>query len=181
MNDGLTSTLITIAGSLLGAVVGGFITFFVMRNIEHLKWKKERQEKYLGLKREALAAALEWVEPMRNAEIRASSLIMAAIRGDIDEEHLLKEFPYLLGELVNKDLPANQRAVLPDKIYSAGHHIVREFDEIRIIGVKYGQEARIKGKPLVGFQECSDKLNAIGQQITELESELRDAYHRTFE
>ncbi len=118
---------------------------------------------------------------MRNAETLASSLLMAAIHGDIDDERFLKEFPYLLGELVKKELPANQRAVLPDNVYAREHRIVRELDEVRILGVKYGQEARIMGRPLAGFQECSAKLNAISQQITNFETELREVFRQTFE
>jgi hypothetical protein len=169
-----------VAGPLLGVAVGGLITFITMLTVEHKKWQQERKEKLLSLKREALAAALEWIVPMRNAEIRASSLLMAAIHGTIDDERFLKEFPYLLGELVKKDLPANQRAVLPDDVYSRGHRIVRELDEICYLGVKYGQEARIKGKPLAGFQECSAKLNAISQQINDLETELGKEFRSTF-
>jgi hypothetical protein len=163
MSEGLISTLVAMGGTLLGAVVGGFITFLAMRSVERQRWQQERWEKLSSLKREGLAAALEWIEPMRNAEIRASSLLMAA-----------------LGELVKRELSAGQRAVLPDTVYERVHRIVRELDEVRILGVKYGQEARIKGRPLAGFQECSDKLDAIGKQIKDLEMELGGAFRRTF-
>ena len=181
MSEELISKLLTMAGPLLGALVGGLISFFTARGVERQRWRRERQEKLAGLKRDALAAALEWIEPMRNAESRASSLVMAAIRGDVDNEHFLKEFPYLLGELVKKDLPASQRAVLPDNVYARGHRIVRDIDELNYLGVKYGQEARVIGKPMVGFQECSGKLDAIGEQISELETDLREEFRRTFE
>lgn len=138
MSEDLISTLLTMTGPLLGAIVGGFITFFVMRSVERQRWRQERQEKFLSLKRDALAAVLEWIEQMRNAETLASSLLMAAIHGDIDDERFLKEFPFLLGELVKEELPANQRAVLPNNVYARGHRIVRELDEVRILGVKYG-------------------------------------------
>ncbi len=174
------STLITIVGPLLGTIVGGFITFFVMCNVERQRWRQERQEKFFCLQRDALATTLEWIEPMRNAEIRASSLLMAAIRGEIEDELFLEKFPYLLGELIKKELPACQRAVLPDNVYARGHRIVRELEEVRILGVKYGQEARIMGKPFAGFQECSAKLDFINQQITAFETELREAFRRTF-
>jgi hypothetical protein len=180
MNEDSVSTLITVVGMLFAPVIGGIITYFSISRIEHQKWQRERQEKFLSLKRDALATALEWIEPIRNAKIRASSLLMAAIRGDIDNERFLKDFPHLLGELVKKDLSADQRAVLPNGVYARGHHIVCELDEVRYLGVKYGQEARVKGKPLAGFQECSAKLDAIDQQINELETELRGEFRRTF-
>src|SRR4030042_940679 len=103
--------------------------------------RRERQEKLTELKREALAATLEWIESMRNAETRASGLVMSAIRGEVSHEDFLGRFPYLLGNLVKKDLPANQRAVLPDNVYARGHRIILEFDELQYLGVRYGQEA----------------------------------------
>lgn len=169
------------AGPLLGAVVGGLISFLAARGLERQRWRRDRQEKLAVLRRDALAAALEWIEPMRNAETHASSLVMAAIRGDVEDEQFLKDFPYLLGDLVKKDLPANQRAVLPDHVYARGHRIVRELDDLRVLGVRYGQEARVKGKLMAGFEECSAKLDAIGKEISQLDTDLRKAFRETFE
>jgi len=166
--------------ALLSLIVGQVTTYFIMRNIERKKWQQEKKEKLLEIKRDALAAALEWIEPMRNAEIRASSLVMSAIHGGFEHEKFLEEFPYLLGELVKKDIPAKQRAVLPDKVYSSGIRIVRELDDVRYLGVKYGQEATIKGKALAGFQECSDKLDMINKMIEELETDLRNEFQQTY-
>lgn len=181
MSEELISNLLTMAVPLLGVLLGGFISYFTAHGVERQRWKRERQEKLASLRRDALAAALEWIEPMRNAETRASSLVMAAIQGNVDDEHFLKEFPYLLGELVKKDLLANQRAVLPDNVYARGHRIVRDIDELSYLGVKYCQKARNIGKPMAGFQECSSKLDSIGKQITEFETDLREAFRRTFE
>lgn len=181
MSEELISKLVTTAGPLLGAIVGGFIASLTAWSIERQRWRHERQEKLAGLQREALAAALEWIEPMRNAETRASSLVMSALHGNFDHEMFLKEFPYLLGELTKKDLPANQRAVLSDNIYERGHKIVRDLDQLSCLGVKYGQEATVMNKPMAGFSECSEKLDIIGKQILELETDLQEAFRRTFE
>lgn len=181
MSEELILKLLPIAGSLLGALVGGLITYLSTRGVERQRWRRKRQEKLLSLRRDALAVALEWIEPMRNAETHASGLVMSAIRGEVNDDDFLKKFPYLLGELVKKDLPASQRAVLPDNFYARGNRIVNELDELRVLGVKYGQEARVMGKPMAGFQECSVKLDAIGKQISKLEADLREAFSRTFE
>jgi hypothetical protein len=85
---------------------------------------------------------------MRNAQIRASALVMSAIRGEFDQESFLKEFPNLLGKLAKKELKANQRAVLPDNTYTQGLNVFRELDELHSLGLKYGQEATIMGKPM---------------------------------
>jgi hypothetical protein len=166
--------------ALLSIIVGQVTTYFIMRNIERQKWQQEKKEKLLEIKRDAIAAALEWIEPMRNAQIRAESLVIAAIHGDFDHEKFLKKFPYLIGELVKKEIPAKLRAVLPDTIYPSGHRIVREFEETRVLGVKYGEEATIMKKPLAGFQECSKKLDTINQKIEALETELRNEFQKTF-
>lgn len=181
MSEEMVSKLMSMAWPLLGVIVGGLISYFTARGIEHQRWRRERQEKLTGLRRDALAAVLEWIEPMRNAENRASMLVMSAIRGEFDHDKFLEEFPYLLGELIKKELPANQRAVLPDDVYACGHRIVRELDDLRFLGVKYGSEALVMRKPMVGFQECSDKLNAIGKQISELETDVRKEFCKTFE
>jgi hypothetical protein len=181
MSEEMVSKLLLMAEHLLGVIVGGLISFFTARGIEHQRRRRERQEQLTVLRRDALAAVLEWIEPMRNAENRASMMVMAAIRGEFDHDKFLVEFPYLLWELVKKDLPANQRAVLPDNVYSRGHQIVRELDDLRYLGVKYGSEAVVMGKLMAGFQECSDKLNAIGKQISELETDVRKEFRKTFE
>jgi hypothetical protein len=181
MSEELISKIFTMAGPLLGAFVGGLIASLNARSVERQRWRHERQEKLIALRRDALAAALEWIEPMRNAEVRASLIVMAAIQGDFDHEKFLKDFPYLLGELGKKDLTANQRAVLPDDIYGRGHQIVREMDQLSYLSVKFGSEATVMGKPMAGFQECSNKLDAIRKQISELENDLQKAFQRTFE
>lgn len=181
MSEQILSKLWTVAGPLLGVVVGGLISSLTSRSLERQRWRHDRQERLAALRREALAATLEWIEPMRNAEIRASSLVRAALGGDFEHERFFKEFPYLLGDLIKMDLPADQRAVLPDDVYVRGHRIVRKLDELRGLGVKYGQEARVKGKLMAGFQECSAKLDIVGKEISQLEEDLRKAFNETFE
>lgn len=177
MNEEVISKVFAIAGPLLGALVGGLIA----SRVERQRWSHERQEKLLALQRDALSAALEWIEPMRNAEIQSSSMVMAAIKGNFKHENFLKEFPYLLGELVKKDLSANQRAVLPDKIYARSHQIVRDMEQLSYLGIKCGFEATVLGKPMPGFKECSNKLETIGKQISDLENDLREMFRRTYD
>jgi hypothetical protein len=181
MSDEVVSKLLPIAGPLLGAIVGGFISVLSTWALERQKWRRDRREKLATLERDALSEALEWIEPMRNAEMSASLLVMAAIQGDFDHEKFLKDFPYLVGDLGKKDLSGGLRAVLPDDAYRRGHEIIRNLEDLRVLGVKYGQEARVKGKVMTGFKECSAKLGIIGKQITELETDLRKAFYKTFE
>ena len=168
-------------GSLVGVVVGGLITHLTTRGVERQRWRHERREKLSDLQRNAVAGALEWIEPMRIAQARAESLVMAAIQGDFDHEQFLEKFSRLLSELVKKDVPADQRAVLPDNIYDRGYRIVCDMDRLSCLGVRFGQEAMAKGKRMAGFKECSEKLDTIHKQILELETDLREAFRRTFD
>jgi hypothetical protein len=61
------------------------------------------------------------------------------------------------------------------------YKIVRDLDQLSYLGVKYGQEATIMNKPMAGLRECSEKLDIIGKQILELETDLQEAFRRTFE
>ncbi|MHB0935410.1 MAG: hypothetical protein ACYC6A_03380 [Armatimonadota bacterium] len=181
MSGEVIAQLLTISGTLVGVVVGGFITTLSARSIERLKWQHERLEKLASLKREALAAALEWISPMRNAEIRASSLVLGAIHGDIDYEQFLNEFPYLVGDLVNKDLSAYLSVLLPEDIYIRGHNIVRSFEKLRFLGVKNSQEVRRMGTPMIGFEECNNALQELKEQIDSLEMDMQRMYRETFQ
>ena len=173
--------MIDLVGPLLGVIIGAIVSFATAWLLERQRWARQRKETLANIQRDAISAALEWIEPMRNAESRASSLVLGAIRGDVEEEQFLEKYPYLLGDLVKRDLPGNQRAVLPDDAYARGHKIVRELDDLRIMGVRYGQEATVMNKPFAGFQEISNKLNNIGNNILELEDDLRAAYLKTFQ
>jgi hypothetical protein len=63
--------------------------------IERQRSRRERAERLAALKREALSAALEWIEPMRNAHTGASSIALAVVRGDLDEDHVRQRWPNL--------------------------------------------------------------------------------------
>jgi hypothetical protein len=180
MSENIAIALISIIGSLLAVGVGGIISLLTQHLIENRKWQREQQEKMLSIKRDAISTVLEWIDPMRNAEIRTRSLVMAAIHGRITQEQFLERFPDLIDKLVKKDLPANQRALLPDRIYACGNKIIKELDELKYFGIKYGQEAQMKKKLLPGFQECLTILNEIDKQINDLETEMRKEYRYSF-
>lgn len=181
MSEEAVSKLLTMAGPLLGAVVGGLISALSTSYLERQRRRRDQREKLAALRRDALSTALEWIEPMRIAESLASSLVMAAIKGDVNDEQFLKEFPHIIGDFATQELSGPLRAVLPDDSYKRGYEIVRDIKELRVLGLKYGQEARLNDKAMPGFQECSAKLDAIGQRIIALETDLRKAFYETFQ
>lgn len=179
ITEDTTSIILSILGSLTGVIIGGLITFLTMQSIENKKWRRERQEKLEMIKREALAASLEWIEPMRNAHIKASSLVFALIEGTISQENYLQDFPYLIGILAKKDLSGNHRAVLPD-FYDTGHLIVKKMEELKFLGIKNSKRGNEEEQPSIIFQECHNKVVEIEEEIFSLEKKMKDAYIKTF-
>lgn len=174
----LFSRLWGLIGPLLGVLVGGFISALTTRSLERSRWRHDRQEKLAAQKRDALAAALEWMDPMRNAKIAASRFLAAAIHGDIDQETLSELWPNLGGEL--KDLPGHQRALLPDDIYPRGHHIVFEIKKLKNLAMRSAQ-SHSEDRPPAGLEEGYPRLETVADNIKSLEDDLRKAYLATFE
>lgn len=173
--------LLIMAGPLLGALVGGLISILSTGYLERQRWRRLSRDKLSGLRREALCTALEWIGPMRVAESLSSSLVIGAMKGDVDDEQFQKEFPQIIGDLATKDLPGSLHAVLPENICQRGYEIISDIKALRISGRKQGQEERFTGKAMLNFQECGVKLEDIRQRITALETDLRQAFNETFQ
>lgn len=167
-------------GPLAGVIVGGLVSFLVAFGVDRRRWKHEREEKLAGIERDALAAALEWINPMRNAQTKASLLVVSLLRGEIDVEAFHRDFPQLSAELAKRDPRADQRAVLPDEIYQAGHRIVYALDDLRLTAVRHSAEAWTSGPFMAGYPECEAKLKSLNEDITSLEDRLRRAFRQSF-
>lgn len=175
------ASLIQIFGTLLAVIVGGLLTSTTTFFIERQKWKRERRNKLDELRRDAVAAALKWISPMRSAEYTASALVMAALQGDFEHERFMVDYPNLVVELAKSDLTGVQRASLPPDFYARGHEIIRDLEKLRSLGVKCGQEVKIGRSNPDGYKECTETITRISMAIEELESELKRVFLETFE
>ncbi|AZT83278.1 hypothetical protein EHN06_06790 [Marinobacter sp. NP-4(2019)] len=181
MNLPEEAQLIQILGTLLAVIVGGLLTSITTFFIERQKWKRERRNKLDELRRDAVAAALEWISPMRSAEYAASSIVMAALQGDFEHERFMNDYPNLVLELAKSDLTGVQRASLPSDFYARGHEIIRDLEKLRFLGVKCGQEVKIGRSDPQGYKECTETMTRISTAIEELESELKRFFLETFD
>jgi len=172
--------ILRIAAPLLYVIAGALISLLSMWWLDNRRSRRDRQEKLAGLTREALAAALKWIQPMRFAQMRASSLVMAAIHGAIDNEQFLKKYPNLLADLARREIPGSLQAVLPEGIYARSLSMVSRLDELQHLALKQSQETHITGQIMPGFQVCRDKINALEKQIAQLEADLRRESLDTF-
>ena len=180
MSSETLSWLQSALGPLLGVIVGASLSGLITKSLDDARFKRERLQKRSELERDAIAAALEWISPMRDAQITASSRANAAGRGDFDHEAYLEGFPYLLGELKKLELSGAQRALLPDDAYPRGIAIVRALDDLKLLGIQLGQKAAM-GDVGSAVGAVIGKSIEIDELIRSLEDDLRAAYAATFE
>ncbi|MCH8270859.1 MAG: hypothetical protein IH985_06570 [Planctomycetes bacterium] len=166
---------------LAGVLIGGLVTYWATRAIEVRRWNQEKKDRLAHAKREAVAKALGWLDPMDRALASVNMKVSALLHCDIDYEQFLIQFPNLISDLAKMDLPADLRLLLPADVYADGHHILRMFDEVCTEAIRWGQQARRERKPMLGLRECGQKLDAIAKQIDGLHEKLKQAYLATFE
>jgi len=173
--------LATAAAPLLGVAVGGMLTWLVGVSADRRRAKLDRQAQLESLQREAISAALEWIQVMRSASIRASSLAQSgAYHCNYDADRYARDFPDILTELAKKDLSGAQQAVLPASLdfYSRGQEIVSAFEELELLGISCGERAVVTGRP-DGVQEISIQSSRVEQLIDALEGDMGSSFRRT--
>lgn len=175
-----SKSILDVLSPLFGTFIGGLITYFVARSIENQKWEKEKKDRLSERKREALAQALDWIDPMELAVSNASMLISSHLSNVIDQENFQERWPYLLGELKKYDLPQRLRVFLPLDAYPRAHQIVKELGEIQIMGVKYGQESKRLNTPMLGLDLCGEKLDSVMSKISSFKDDLTKEFMSTY-
>lgn len=173
--------LLDIVFPLIGVIIGGVVTYLVTTASERQRWRQAKQDRLAEAKREGIAIALQWLDPMELAISRANMLLSAYLQGDMDQEEFMERWPYLLGELKKYEIPARLRVLLPSELYVQSIRIVQCLDEIRTAGVRYGQEAKLRKKPFLGLHECYAKLDTLAAEVEKLAEDLAGMYRSTFD
>jgi len=173
--------LIKVVLPLAGVALGGVITFLVTRSTEREKARRERRQKLAQLEQDALARALEWIDPMRNAHIRISSLLSASSNGSIDRDHVTKHWPDLLGQLAKLDVPTHQRAVLFQDVYPTGRKIAADLDDLKSVAIRQAEAASASLGPRTSFDEWTQQIHDLDNRIEKLEHKLRARFRATFD
>jgi len=172
--------VVDVLGPLAGVVVGGLVTYFVTRSIEIQRWRQQKHDRLAQAKRDAVAKALGWLDPMDRALSSVNLQVSALLQFNLEDEEFLMRFPNLVSELAKMDVPADLRLLLPANVYPDGIRILRGFDDVRTEAIGWGQRARVERKPMLGLQECGQKLDALHAQIDVLREKLTQAYLATF-
>jgi pyruvate carboxylase len=169
----------------MSALAGSLITTFVQHRLaianESRRRRHQREDELLKLKREAITAALQWIDLFKSAEIRATGITLAASGGDVPTDDIRAGFPAPLKEISKLDLPGHLRVVLPPGAYQQGSEILRHFDELRALAIASARDYdRNKTYDHQRFNEIMDQVEKLRSGIDSLEEVLRDSFSATF-
>jgi hypothetical protein len=164
---------------LMGTIIGGLITYLVTTSAERRRWKQQKKDALAQARREGVAIALEWIEPIERCVSAASMKVSSVLHRATDQEDLFKNWPDLLSDLTRLDVPARFRVLLPGDFYARGLSIVRGLDDLRLDAVRFQQEIQIQTQA-PAFQKCLDRLEELGDQVKVLRDRLTEEYEATF-
>lgn len=164
---------------LLGTIVGGLITYLVTNSAERRRWKQQKKDAFAQARREGVAIALEWIEPVERCVSAASMKVSSVLHRTTDQENLFKNWPDLLSDLTRLDVPARFRVLLPGDFYIKAQSIVRGLDDLRLDAVRFHQEIQIHTQASA-FQKCLDRLEKLDDQVEILRDRLIEEYEATF-
>jgi phosphate/sulfate permease len=175
----ISKVVLDVLAPLIGTLVGGFITYISTRTVENRKWEQQKRDKFQEQRREAIALALEWLDPIRSALSKATLITSSKLFNRRSDEDFRKSWPNLLATLSQMDPPARLQVMLPQNTYERGLHIIHGLDELRsflLIDQPTNKE-ELQAK----FEQCSHHLSVLQNTLRSLEKDLTDEYKRTFQ
>ena len=166
---------------LLSALLGGFMSYLATVSVDRRRWNRERRERLAAEKREALARALDWIDPLEHAVNWAEPLATAALQGTVDEERVQKYWPNLLADLKRYELPPRLRVLLPPDIFEDAIGIARQVFTLRSAVVACSQALRTGQRPVPGYQEALADVGNLRKALDALEAKLQERYTKALE
>jgi hypothetical protein len=113
-----SKSLLDVLAPLFGTLIGGFITFLTTRRIEILRWEKDKGDKLLGQRQEALGLALEWIDALDYTTASIALLMTGLLSKIISVDEFSKRCPNLLVQINKSFIPQRSLVLLPDGNYS---------------------------------------------------------------
>jgi hypothetical protein len=173
--------LVDVLAPLIGTLIGGLITYLATRGVENYKLARAKYDRQQEQRREAIALALEWIDPIKTAAMKSISRTRAFIENYISDEEYLIGFPDLIHDLASKDLPVRLRIWLPQGIVSRGYAIHQALEELRIMAIGLKQRERIDPKArLEAFGRYLQMASELDRAVSAFEDDLTEQYKATF-
>jgi len=170
--------IIPLVSGLLGTIIGGLITYFSVRASDNRKWEQAKIDRLSSEHQEAIAMALEWCEPFRKNILKARLLTGSFLQQWLELDELRSQWPNLLENLAQQNLPAKLQVWLPPDTYQKALHIAAKLNNFI---------SNIDPFPLKTeewrerFNQYSIFFNGLNEELEVLEMELSKAYKQSFE
>lgn len=176
----ISKNLIDLIFPLLGTIIGGVIAYFASRFATSQKWKQEKLDRLATTKREAIASALEWLDPIQHAISEASTKFFISLDPSTDYADIFHKWPDLLSNLANLEMSQKYRLLLPIDVYPKGIEIINKLEELRTWAVKINQEVKIKQAANVSYERGVKTITDLNTQLNELSEILTEEYKNSF-
>ena len=166
---------------LLGTVIGGLITYWAIVTAENRRWRRERQRRVQRHKREAIALALEWLEPIKIVLHKAASIATTSFSDHPEQSaKALREFPDVDVELkrLNLDPPRHLQLFLREGAYSKVRAIKSELRKLRRLTEV---TVRLGDQGMAHYDEVFDRIRVAFDALTDLVEYLEQEYVGTFD
>lgn len=164
---------------LVSVVIGGLITYLTTRAMEEKKWKQQKKDKLQEQRLEAIAGALEWIPLIETSVSNASLLCFAYLQKHIGNDEFQREWPKLLSQLAEADLPMRQRLLLPAETHKRVMKIVHQLREFK--------DSVMLAQSQPALRPTEERIESVRRQLTELTKlstevtrELEDQYQTAF-
>ncbi|MGE5529513.1 MAG: hypothetical protein ACM3X6_10285, partial [Patescibacteria group bacterium] len=162
----LAGVLLPFLGTLLGAVVGGCMTYIVMAGAEKRRSRRDRLEK----KRTALAETLEWLAPIARLLGRAVESVEQS-EPPLDEPDFRRRFPDALCAACDRPPPLLYRVFVPSEIINDLITITSNLQDLK----------RKCLSPLPPLGQCLKEAAEIHGILCRCQDKLSIEYERTWE
>jgi hypothetical protein len=152
---------------LIGVIVGGLITYLTTRRLEERKWDREKRERFLRDRRDALRLIAEWIDPIDLAVDRAA------------KSHALygygtpaRDVQVLLEEITRTKIPASARFLLPSGLYGEAEYVARKIARVVSLGGDVRATAEMQMDP---------SKNVYGMSHQEIDGQRQDLQLKFYE
>jgi hypothetical protein len=166
--------------------MGGLLSAGTAYSLERVRRRNQRRDKLDDARREALARALAWIDPMEKAINGAEIEIYALLHSRKNDDEFRQAFPNLLSDLARLDLSLQHRLVLDFDPYPLGNDIRQAFEELKQHSLSRWEKTQYpQDSPVLSISdasyECSLAIEGIRERIDALRRQLAKEYKNTYE
>ncbi len=162
--------MIPLFGALIGTLIGGFISYWATKTVEDRKYQREKKDKLREQQREALAFALEWIDPLIDTISQVLHLTGNYLKDSLDKDAFERDYPNLMASIASLQPPARLKVLLPETTYPRISEIASDLGILKSMALDNWDK-----------NEFIVVLGNTSRKVLELRDDLIKDYRKTFE